>query len=405
MNNHLPLSGIKVADFSWIAVGPTTAKYLADHGATTVRVETSNPPDRLRVVAPFKDGVFGANRSQFFGSFNTSKLSVSLNLKHPKGMEVARRLITWADVYLESFSAGTAKDLGLDYETVRAINPGIIMVSTNLMGQTGPAAPLAGYGFHAAAVAGFSELTGWPDRPPSGPYVAYTDTIAPRFGAFAILAALDHRRRTGEGQYLEQSQMESSLYFLAPELLDYQVSGTVPARRGNESPTCAPHNVYPCAGEDEWCAIAVETDDQWQALRRAMGEPGWASDPALASAAGRLARQADIDAAISRWTREQDPYDLMGWLQAAGVPAGVVQRSSDLLQDPQFAHRRFFRPLTHSEMGEVPYEGHQFVIRGYDSGPRSAAPCLGEHSVEVMRDVLGMTDEEIGEVAASGALV
>jgi crotonobetainyl-CoA:carnitine CoA-transferase CaiB-like acyl-CoA transferase len=405
MNQQLPFSGIKIADLSWIAVGPTTAKYLADHGATTVRVETSDPPDRLRVAGPFKNGIFGPNRSQFFGFCNTSKWSLSLNLKHPQGLAVARRLIAWADVYLESFSAGTAKDLGLDYEAVRAINPAIIMVSTNLMGQTGPAAPLAGYGFHAAAAAGFTELTGWPDRPPSGPYVAYTDTVAPRFLALAIMAALDHRRRTGEGQYIEQSQMESALHFLAPELLDYQVSGTMPRRAGNDSPTDAPHNVYACLGDDEWCAIAVETDEQWRALRAAMGNPDWAADPALGTAPGRLARRAELDAAIARWTSDQEPYAVMERLQAAGVPAGVVQRSSDLLQDPQLRHRHFFRPLQHCEMGEVPYEGHQFQIRGYDSGPRLPAPCLGEHSVEVMRDLLGMSDEEIGEVAASGAMV
>lgn len=401
----LPFTGVRVVDLSWIAVGPTTAKYLADHGATTVRVETSNPPDRLRVAGPFKDGVFGPNRSQFYGSFNTSKLSLALNCKDPKGNEVARRLIAWADVFLESFSAGTAKDLGLDYASVRQINPGIIMASTNLMGQTGPAAPLAGYGFHAAAVAGFSELTGWPDRQPAGPFVAYTDTIAPRFLATAIMAALDHRRRTGEGQYIEQSQLESALYFLAPEILEYQISGKMPSRMGNDSLTCAPHNVYPVAGTDEWLAIAVEHDDQWRALRSAMGEPSWTMAPALETASGRLARRAELDTHISAWTRPQDGYALLHRLQAAGVPAGMVQRSSDLLRDPQLAHRGFFHPMTHPEMGEVPYEGHAFCIRGYASGPRSPAPLLGEHSIQVLQEILGLTDEELAEVATSGALV
>ena len=404
MTEQLPFSGLKVADFSWIAVGPTTAKYLADHGATTVRVETASPPDRLRVSGPFKDGVFGHNRSQFFGLCNTSKLSLALNLKHPVGQHVARRLIAWADVYLESFTPGTMTDLGLDYPAARAINPGIIMVSTSLMGQTGPAAPLAGYGTHAAAVSGFAEVTGWPDRSPSGPYVAYTDTIAPRFLATAIMAALDHRRRTGEGQYIEQSQMESALYFLAPELIEYQVSGAMPRRMGNESPDHAPHGVYPCAGDDEWCAVAVETDAQWQALRRALGEPAWAADPSLHTAAGRLAQRSDLDAGIAAWTRTLPPHEVMARLQAVGVPAGAVQRSSDLLADPQLAHRRFFRPLPHCEMGELPYERHQFRIDGCDSGPRCAAPCLGEHTVEVLQDILGLTDEELAEVAASGAL-
>lgn len=405
MSERLPFSGLKVADFSWVGVGPITAKYLADHGATTVRVETSNPPDVLRVAGPFKDGQFGPNRSQFFGAFNTSKLSIALNLKNPTGRDVARRLIAWADVYLESFTPGTMADHGLDYEAARAINPGIIMVSTCLMGQTGPAARLAGYGAHAAAFAGFGEITGWPDRPPSGPYVAYTDTIANRFLATAILAALDHRRRTGQGQYIEQAQIESALYFLAPEIVEYQVSGRQPRRMGNESPTAAPHDVYPCAGEDQWCAIAVETEDQWQALRRVLGDPEWLHDPSYDTVAGRRAARERIDAAIAAWTRTQTPHAAMERLQAAGVPAGAVQRSSDLLADPQLRHRAFFRPLSHAEMGEVPYEGHQFRIAGYESGPRFAAPCLGEHSFQVMHDLLGMSEEEIASVAAAGALV
>jgi crotonobetainyl-CoA:carnitine CoA-transferase CaiB-like acyl-CoA transferase len=403
-DQDLPFAGLKVADFSWVGVGPITGKYLADHGAMVVRVETAKHPDTLRVAGPFKDGIFGPNRSQFFGAFNTSKWSITLDLKQPAGQAVARRLLAWADVCLESFTPGTAGDLGFGYEAARKINPGIIMASTCLMGQTGPAAALAGYGTHAAAVSGFSEVTGWPDRPPSGPYVAYTDTIAPRFLAATIMAALDHRRRTGEGCYIEQSQMESALYFLAPEILDYQVSGALPRRAGNESPSDAPHNIYPCAGQDQWCAIAVETDDQWQALRRLLGDSPWAMDPALQSAGGRLAARDTIDAGIVEWTRGRTPYEVMDALQSVGVPAGAVQRSSDLLEDPQLRHRHFFRTHRHCEMGEVPYEGHQFRISDYDSGPRFAAPCLGEQSIEVMRDVLGMTDDEIAEVASSGAL-
>ena len=177
----LPFAGLKVADFSWIGVGPITAKYFADHGATVVHVETDQPADRLRVVGPFKDGVPGTNRSQFFGSFNTSKRRSPLNLKHPEGQAIAKQLLAWCDVALDSFTPGTMADLGLGYDVAQSLNPDIIMVSTCLMGQTGPAANLAGYGYHAAAISGFYEVTGWPDRPPGGPFNAYTDTIAPRF--------------------------------------------------------------------------------------------------------------------------------------------------------------------------------------------------------------------------------
>jgi crotonobetainyl-CoA:carnitine CoA-transferase CaiB-like acyl-CoA transferase len=403
-SDTLPFAGIKVADFSWIGVGPITAKYLADHGATVVHVETEQPVDRLRVVGPFTGGVFGVNRCQFFGAFNTSKMSLALNLKSPEGLEVARRLIRWADVCLDSFTAGTMSDLGLGYDAVREINPSIIMASTCLMGQTGPAAALAGYGYHAAAICGFYEVTGWNDRPPGGPFNAYTDTIAPRFLAAALMAALDHRRRTGEGQYLDQAQMESSLHFLAPELLDYQVSGRIPRRSGNDAPDAVPHDAYPCAGQDEWCVIAVETDAQWRALRRVLGDPEWAAVPQLDSLAGRLAQRDVIDRKLAEFTRQHEARALTDRLQAAGVPAGMVQRSSDHLEDPQLRHRRFFRPLMHPEMGEVPYEGHQFRIAGYDSGPRTPAPCLGEHSIQVLQEILGYDDENLARLAASGAL-
>jgi crotonobetainyl-CoA:carnitine CoA-transferase CaiB-like acyl-CoA transferase len=400
----LPFAGVKVADFSWIGVGPITAKYLADHGATVVRVETERPIDRLRMVGPFKDDLPGVNRCQFFGAFNTSKLSLALNLKSPEGREVAERLIRWADVCLDSFTAGTMDGLGLGYDFVRTINPGIIVASTCLMGQTGPAAVLAGYGYHAAAICGFYEITGWNDRPPGGPFNAYTDTIAPRFLAAALMAALDHRRRTSHGQYIDHAQMESALYFLAPELLDYQVSGRIPRRNGNDAPDAVPHDAYPCAGDDEWCAIAIETDAQWRALRQVLGNPQWAAAVELDTIAGRRAQRDLIDRKLGEFTAQHAPRTLMERLQAAGVPAGMVQRSSDHLEDPQLRHRRFFRPLQHPEMGEVPYEGHQFSIAGYDSGPRMPAPCLGEHSIQVLQEILGYDDEALARIAASGAL-
>jgi crotonobetainyl-CoA:carnitine CoA-transferase CaiB-like acyl-CoA transferase len=401
---NLPFAGIKIADFSWIGVGPITAKYFADHGATVVHVETERPVDRLRNLGPFKDGIAGANRSQFFGAFNTSKLSLALNLKLPEGLEVAKRLIAWADICLDSFAAGTMERLGLGYDVARALNPGLIMASTCLMGQTGPAAAMAGYGYHAAAICGFYEVTGWSDRPPGGPFNAYTDTVAPRFLAAALMAALDHRRRSGEGQRLEQAQMESALYFLAPELLDYQCSGRLPRRAGNQAAAAAPHDVYPCAGSDQWCAIAVETDAQWRALRGVLGNPSWSMAPELETTAGRLAQRERIDRRLAEFTAAQAPRALMDRLQAAGVPAGMVQRSSDLIADPQLLHRGFFRRLTHVEMGEVPYEGHQFRIAGYDSGPLAPAPCLGEHSVQVLQEILGYGDDDLARIAASGAL-
>lgn len=401
----LPFAGLKVADFAWVMAAPVATKYLADHGATVVRIETENPPDILRAAGPFKDGVPGANRSQFFGEFNTSKLSITLDLKNPEGLAVARRLIEWADLMVESFTPGTMDAFGIGYDAARELNPSIIFASSCLMGQSGPAASFGGYGYHAAAIAGFYEVTGWPDLAPDGPWSAYTDVVSPRFFAATILAALDRRRRTGQGERIDLSQLEAALTFLAPQIIDYQASGHIATRSGNGSEMYAPHAIYPCAGDDQWCAIAIETDEQWRALRSVLGDPEWSHGSRFVSAAGRIAAQHEIDAHITEWTRERSPYEMMRLLQEAGVPSGVAQRSSDLLNDQQLAHRGFHRYMEHPEMGNIPYSGHEFRILGYDSGPLFPAPCLGEHSDQVMRDILGMTDEEMVEVLAAGAVV
>ena len=388
MPDQLPFEGLKVADFSWVGVGPITAKYLADHGATVVRLETEGRPDILRTAGPFKDNVPGPDRSHFFGDLNASKLGITVDLKNPAGVAVAHRLLAWADLYIESFTPGTMASLGLGYETAHTLNPSIIMLSTCLMGQTGPAAPFAGYGFHAGAIAGFYEVTGWPDLPPDGPWGAYTDVVSPRLLAATVMAALDHRRRTGQGQYIDASQMEVALHFLAPQIMDFHVSGRVVSRNGNRSDTAAPHGTYRCSGEDQWCAIAVESDQQWSSLCRVLGDPAWAADARFQTVAGRLDGQEEIDRHLGDWTDSKPASEVMGLLQAAGVPAGVVQRSSDLLQDPQLAHRRFYCYLDHPEMGNIPYTGHQFRIAGYDSGPRFPAPLLGEHNELVLREIL-----------------
>ena len=395
----LPFAGVKVTDLAWVGVGPISSKYLADHGATVVRVESESRPDVLRGGTPFKDAVPGWNRSQFFGDFNTSKLGLALDMKLPEALAIAKRLIGWCDVLIESFAPGAMQRMGLSYARVRELNPGIIMVSTCLMGQTGPARAMAGYGYHAAAIAGFYEVTGWPDQPPSGPWTAYTDTIAPRFVSTILAAALDRKRRTGEGCFIDLAQLEAALHFVGPEILDYQVNGRSVTRIGNRSRFAAPQGCYPCLGEDAWVAIAVDTDEQWRALGHVLGSA--ANYPTNAA---RLAAHDEIDATLTAWTSSREAGAVMRELQAAGVPAGVVQRSSDLLQDPQYAHRDFYRHFEHGEMGRVPYAGHQYRISGYDNGPRGAAPMLGEHSFEVLSDLLGLSEEELSDAFASGAI-
>jgi benzylsuccinate CoA-transferase BbsF subunit len=396
--------GVKVADFSWIGVGPITGRVLADHGATVVRIETEKRLDTTRAQPPFKHAEFGINRSNFYGSFNTSKLSMSLDLTNPAGLAIARRLTDWADVVIDSFRPGTMDRLGLGPEAIRASNPTAVTVTTSLLGGGGPLSPLAGYGFHAGAIAGFADLVGWPDLGPDGPWMAYTDTIGPRFLATAILAALDHRDRTGQGCHIEGAQLEMALHYLSPELLDFQVNGNLPQRMGNRDPRMAPQGAYPCIGEDEWCAITIPDDRAWSAFVATIGSPAWAADPAYTTAAGRRAGHDALDAAIGQWTAERPAEDVERLLVAAGVPAGKVQRTRDLFVDPQYRHRRFYRYLEHPEVGIVPYAGHQFLVEGYGNGPRFPAPMLGQHTYEVLTELLGMTTDDVAEAAAAGAL-
>ena len=403
-NSELPLAGIKVADFSWIGVGPITGKALADHGATVVRIECSTRMDGLRVNPPFKNNEVDPDMSHFYGTFNTSKLSLDIDLAVPAGLEIAKKMIAWADVVIESWRPGSFAAAGLTDEVMAELNPTAIVVHTSLLASGGPLSGIAGYGYHAAAIAGFYPVVGWPDLPPDGPYLAYTDTISPRFITAALLSALDYRRRTGQGCIIEAAQLECGLQFLAPELIDNQLSGYVATRKGNRDDDVAPQGVYRCAGDDRWCAITIASDEQWQALLKLLGEPGWAADPQLATLAGRQDAHDEIDKQLEDWTSGFPATELEQMLTAAGIAAGVVQRSSDLLADPQYAHQGFYHYLEHQRMGTVPYAGHQYRIAGYDSGPRSAAPVIGQHTFEVLTDLLGFDADEIAEVAAAGAL-
>ena len=400
----LPFAGLKIADLTWVVAGPATTRYFADQGADVVRIESEGNPCATRLAGPYKDGIPGLNRSHFFGDYNAGKRGIALDLKKPEGVEIVRRLIAWADVYIENFRPGVVDRLGIGYETAHAVNPSIVMLSTSLMGSRGPASHLAGFGYHAGAIAGYYEVTGWPDLPPDGPWLAYTDTVAPRFQAATLMAAIDHKRRTGEGQHVEFAQLESGLQFLAPEILAVEAGGAAPGRLGNRALDAAPQGAYPCAGEDQWCAIAVESDAHWRALREALGDPEWARASALLFTEGRLAQHDAIDEQLSAWTRSRDPRSVMDTMIAAGVPAGVVQRSSDLLVDPQYRHRGFWREYEHPEIGVAPYAGPASRIAGHDAGARRRDPMFNEHTVEVLSETLGMSDEEIAAGFASGAI-
>ena len=397
-------AGLKVVDFSWVAVGPLTAKALADHGATVVKVESSTRVDYLRTLVPFKDGVVGINRSHYFNNCNTSKLGVAINLKTPEGLALARRLADWADVVVENFTPGTMKRLGLDYETLSKDRPELIMISTCLLGQTGPWASFAGYGPHGAAISGLHFLTGWPGRPPTGPSGPYSDVIAPRYSVSALAAAILEMRRTGRGQHLDVSQVESAVHFLEPLVLDQTVNGRTAPPAGIDSAWCCPHGVYATQGSSRYLALSCETPEQWRALRSVAPLAAFAS-PRFDELKERMAVRQQLDTAVGAWAAGFEPFELEALLVEAGVPASVVMRMTDLHKDAQLVQRGYFVPLAHSEVGVIPYDGLVTRFSAKKAMLHKASPCIGEDTQYVMSEILGLSDDEIADLAAGEVFV
>jgi benzylsuccinate CoA-transferase BbsF subunit len=396
---------LKIAAFSWAMVGPLTLKFFADYGATVIRVETSTRPCVTRTSAPFKDNVPGLNRSGYFNHFSANMMSLSLNMTHPLGLGVAKELIGWADVVMENFTPGVMDKWGLGYEALTQIKPDIIMVRQNGFGTEGPYKSLAAFGMILAAIAGIPNYIGWPDRGPLPVGVgAYTDSISPRFAAAALIAALDYRDRTGKGQLIDLAQFETALYFLLPGLLDAAVNHREPARNGNAVAHAAPHNVYPCKGTERWCTIAVASDAQWAALCKAIGKPDLAADLRFDTWQHRKENEQALDAVMEAWTIDRTPEEVMAALQAADVPAGIVENAADLFEDPQLRERGLFWPMEHSEMGMFTHLGSSMVLSKTPAQASTPSPCMGEHNEYAITKILGKTDEEFVELLAAGAL-
>lgn len=398
----LPLSGIHVLDFTRSYAGPTVGRLLADLGATVVRIESSLAMDPARTVMPYQDNVPGVERSVLFSSLNAGKLGITLDMTRPETAEVVRDLVGWSDVVLESFSPGLMERWGFGYEELRAINPSLVMLSTSLMGASGPLRGFAGYGNLAAAIGGFTALLGWPDRAPAGPFAAYTDYASPQFMVVALLAALDHRRRTSEGQHVDLSQIESSLHLLTPALLDFTANGRQARRAGNADPAMAPHGVYRAAGEDRWVTVVCAEDAHWKALCRLMGRDDLGCDPRLATSDGRVAQRAMIDAALEEWTSRSAPEDVICLLKDTGISAHVVSDSAGCLADPKLAALGHFVEVDHPELGPHRVEGTRFRLARTPGGPRRGGPTLNEHLFEVVHDLLGYDDDRVSEVISTG---
>ncbi len=393
------LEGVHVLDFAWVGVGPITTKYLADNGADVIRVESASRLDVLRLAPPWKDAQPGPDNSQFFASFNTSKKGITLDLNKPKARELVLRLVPWADAVAESFTPRAMRGWGLDYESLRKLKPDIVMLSTCLQGQTGPNANYPGYGQLMASLSGFYSISGYSAESPCPPYGAYTDFVAPRFAACVLLAALDYRRRTGRGQYIDMAQYEAALHNLAPVLIDYLATGRMLKPEGNKSERYAPHGAYRCRDEDgneRWLALAVADDREWQAMLGVLGNPH--CDPAFATMLARLENRGALDEFVGGLLRHRSADELTAQFQAAGVSAYAVQNCLDIHHDENLAAFDFWHWLDHKTMGPVPYEGLQHRLSRTPGGLRSPAPVLGEHNEEILGGMLGLSAAEVEQL-------
>ena len=395
-----PLEGLNVVDLSWVAATPLATRVLAYWGATVVRIESVHRPDLARGALGHRDDIPEQENAITWHAANAGKLGLALNLAKPEAREVVRDLACWGDLLIESFTPGTMSDLGLGYEELRQLNPRLVMLSSCVMGQSGPLASLAGFGNMAAAVAGFTEITGWPDRPPAGPFMAYTDFTSPRFLLCSVLAAIDHQRRTGVGQYLDFSQMEAATHFLTPALLEAQQSGYVLTRAGNTDANHAPHGVYPSCKDDDWVAIACESDEQWRSLAIEMRR----SDLADLTAKERLERRDELDEIVAAWTANQDAAGLPYRLQAHGVPAHQVLNGGTCLSDPQLLERGHLQWAPHPEARKVLVDIPPYKLSRSDGAYDWGGPTYGQHAMQVLGDLLGYDGDRIAELAIAEAL-
>ena len=389
--------GIRVADFAWVGVGPLVSKYLADHGAEVIRIESSVRPEPLRRAPPFVNDEPGLDNSGYYADFNSSKKCVSLNLQHPDGVKIAKRIVEHCDIVTESFTPKAMRAWGMTYDDLRQVRPDLIMISMPMYGLTGPWSMWQGYGHVLQAAAGISHLTAYPDEEPIGTGVAYTDFLVPHFAAAALIAALDHRQRTGEGQNIDFGQMEAAIHATETMILDYTVNGREQQALGAGHPEHPIYGTFQCAprGEDDdrWIAITITNDAELAALSEVAGQPAWTSK----------ARRSKSTPKSQPGRARQQAEELMQRLQNAGVPAGVVQTPEDLRNDPQLAHRGHFWMLDHPTMGHRAYDGPSFRLSETPANLTKSAPLLGEDNEYVYKKVLEMSEEEYTEHLISGA--
>ncbi|HSP97136.1 MAG TPA: CoA transferase [Candidatus Dormibacteraeota bacterium] len=400
----LPLEGVRVADFTWVWAGPFCTLQLAHLGAEVIRVESRTRTCVTRLLPPFADGTPGPNRSGYFNQYNQGKLSLSLDLKRPEAIAVAKDLVARCDIVCENFAAGVMDRMGLGYEVLRGLRPDLVMIALSGYGATGPDAEFVSYGPAQVPLSGMSSLTGYAGWPPMHVGISYGDPTGGLHGAVAVLAALWHRAATGEGQYIDLSQWETSIATLGEGVLEQSMTGAQPPRGGNRDPHMAPHGIFRCAGEQRWVAIAVRDDDEWRRLAACMGAPLLAGDPRFATLAARKANEDALEALVTDWTRPQTAEAVAAALQAARIPAAVAMTNKDLADDDDLRRSGFHVFREHPEVGTRLHLGIPWQMSDTPCSVRRAAPCLGEHTDDVLRRVVGYDETRIAALRDTGVL-
>jgi benzylsuccinate CoA-transferase BbsF subunit len=399
-----PFEDINFLDFTWAGVGPFTGNFLAYYGATVIRVESASRPDPVRHHGGYsKEKEPGLERGPVFAvSHPVRKMDLSLDLKNPKGIEIFKKLVAWADVIVENFTTGAIERMGLGYDELKKIKPSIILHRTNGFGHTGPMASQAGFGQTVTSLTGFHGITGWPDRASVPISLFYTDLTAPLLGALALTSAIDYMRRTGKGMCIDHSQVEAGINYLSPVILDYTANGRGLSLKGNSSFYAAPYGAYRCKGEDRWVAIGVYNDAEWQCFCQAIGNPEWTRAARFASMGERIQNSGDLDNLVNAWTINFTAEQAMSILQSHGVCAGVVASAEDCELDPQLKHYDFFRELEHPFLGKRNFYHPPGFKLSEATAEVARPPLLGENNEFICTEILGMSDEEFDRLTAEG---
>ncbi len=392
MINQGILHNIRILDFSWVLAGPYATRILADFGAEVIKIQP---------LLPEAEDTFSKG---YYNTWNRNKLGITLNLNKPEGLAIARRLVVLSDAVVENFTPRVMANWGLDYDSLKKIKPDLIMLSMSTMGNSGPWRDYAGFGTNVHAFSGMTYLTSFPGKPPTGLGYAYADHIAGLVAALALLSALEYRRRTGEGQYIDVSQVEAMASLLGSAVLEYTVNSELPEPVGNRSAEAAPHGVYRCQGDDRWCAIAVFSDEEWRGFCRALGNPPWTEDSRFSTLSRRLGNVDELDRWVAEWAMEHTAEEVMALLQQEGVAAGVVQDARDLANDPQLKARGFFIELDHPELGKTISDAVPIKLSDIPARYGRAAPTLAQDNDYVYRELLGMSSDEIAGLRERGVI-